>query len=658
LYLLSFKSFAQQKYFSPKPVSTSDLSLKVCDFDSSAQAMYLFDVANSHIDFDENTQIGFKQVYERKFRIKILKKEASDLANGSIIIHNGDKEKLLELKAFTYNLNASGKIEKTEINKQNIFYENISDDITRVKYSLPKVIEGSVFEVAYTVVSYDLSSLHSWVFNDDIPVKYSEMVYDIPEYFTFKAHLVNFPLQYIKSIWESNQSASFVNKERSYGGGVEGTSFDYSNFNFTLKSELYALNNIKAIPKETYMLPEIDLQMKVSQELVYIRLPWYTLDRANKSWFSLSKALWDSDKFGKRLVSSPMLKKEVLTLKSHFEDTLQFASFILESVQKRTKWNNDLTILIKKDLREVFIGEPSSSSEINGLLYQLLKEAGYTVYPALVSTVGNEKPSLFNSSLSAFSHMVCFIILGDEIVALDACSPFTKAGQLPKMDYNGEMLALIPSNPVLIQNKPNKSKEIMILNYSISTDESIKGDASAFYMNAAAESRLKSPKDKPKQTLKSNDISAVSTEFTFESMPEKASVSEKFQFTWSGTDKIGEEIRFKPFLFYAQEVNPFLASERTTPIFLNNPFSETVKVIFTIPSGYEIVSLPKSSTIVFDDLAKFKLVVSNDENSIQLMSDLNFNEYKFELADYPSIKKLLDEMIRKHSEEIVLRKKK
>jgi hypothetical protein len=93
LLLASSKSFSQQKYFNPKPVTEAELKLKVCDFDSSAQAMYLFDVANVHIDFDESTSLGFKVVFDRKYRIKIFKKESSELANGSFLVHNGDKEK-------------------------------------------------------------------------------------------------------------------------------------------------------------------------------------------------------------------------------------------------------------------------------------------------------------------------------------------------------------------------------------------------------------------------------------------------------------------------------------------------------------------------------------------------------------------------------------
>ncbi len=177
-------------------------------------------------------------------------------------------------------------------------------------------------------------------------------------------------------------------------------------------------------------------------------------------------------------------------------------------------------------------------------------------------------------------------------------------------------------------------------------------------MNAEAETRIKLDKTNPNHQLKSNDIPAVTSEFSFEVSPAKASVSEKYKFTWAGIDKIGEEMRFKPFLFYAQDMNPFLPTERYTPIFLGNPFSETIKVIFNIPSNYEIVSLPKSSSVVLDDLAKFKLVVSSDETSVQMMSELNFNEYYFEVADYASVKKLMDEMIRKHADEIVIRKKK
>ncbi|MDP4680574.1 MAG: hypothetical protein NWS46_09435 [Cyclobacteriaceae bacterium] len=67
--IISFNSFAQKAPIKFGEVALEDLKMEVYENDSSASAVVLADFGTSFIDYRVD---GFKVVYERHIRIKIL----------------------------------------------------------------------------------------------------------------------------------------------------------------------------------------------------------------------------------------------------------------------------------------------------------------------------------------------------------------------------------------------------------------------------------------------------------------------------------------------------------------------------------------------------------------------------------------------------------
>jgi hypothetical protein len=77
----------------------------VYSVDSSANAIYLFDIGDSH--YEGNNQGGLSVIFTRHARIRLINKNAfDDLATVEISVYKGDsfEDKLESFDAATYNI--------------------------------------------------------------------------------------------------------------------------------------------------------------------------------------------------------------------------------------------------------------------------------------------------------------------------------------------------------------------------------------------------------------------------------------------------------------------------------------------------------------------------------------------------------------------------
>ncbi len=183
LWLVSGSLFAQTSpdRFRFGKVDKEDLELESCSFDPEADAMILGEKADLH--FVYVNEVGFKYVYEYQVRIKVLNPDGLDYANVELRLYGADmtaREEVSDLKGFTYNLE-DGSVEKEKLDRGAMFEEQISEHWTAHRFTMPRVQVGSVIEYRYSIMSDFLENLRSWEYQREIPVRFSEVKYVIPE---------------------------------------------------------------------------------------------------------------------------------------------------------------------------------------------------------------------------------------------------------------------------------------------------------------------------------------------------------------------------------------------------------------------------------------------------------------------------------------------
>jgi hypothetical protein len=116
-------------------------------------------------------------------------------------------------------------------------------------------------------------------------------------------------------------------------------------------------------------------------------------------------------------------------------------------------------------------------------------------------------------------------------------------------------------------------------------------------------------------------------------------------------------IYFNPIIVEGTKVNPFKAAERTYPVEMPYAINEIYVLNMEIPKGYKVDELPKSTRVKFnEDEGMFEYITASSNGYIQLRTSLKLNKAEFLPEDYQSLRDFYAFIVKKHSEQIVLKK--
>jgi hypothetical protein len=116
-------------------------------------------------------------------------------------------------------------------------------------------------------------------------------------------------------------------------------------------------------------------------------------------------------------------------------------------------------------------------------------------------------------------------------------------------------------------------------------------------------------------------------------------------------------IYFSPIFGDGWRENPFKAAERKYPVEM--PYARDELYIFSmeIPEGYVVDELPKSAKVAFnEDQGLFEYLIGRQDNLIQLRCRMKLTKAYFPAEDYSSLRDFFAYIVKKESEQIVLKK--
>ena len=77
-----------------------------------------------------------------------------------------------------------------------------------------------------------------------------------------------------------------------------------------------------------------------------------------------------------------------------------------------------------------------------------------------------------------------------------------------------------------------------------------------------------------------------------------------------------------------------------------------------IPEGYDVEELPKSARVALNgDEGSFEYLIARQDNMIQLRCRIKLNKANFPADDYASLRDFYAFVVKKQSEQIILKKK-
>ncbi|HKH62826.1 MAG TPA: DUF3857 domain-containing protein, partial [Flavitalea sp.] len=322
LFLLSLTLLAQKNKDVPAfgKVDVEDLQMKECSMDKNADAMFLLD--QGVVYYETNSQALFEMREERRVRLKIFTEKGFEHANIRLTYYSDDKyEKIFNLDAIVYNLDAIGKVVATKLDKKAFYRQAVNAYYSAITFTFPELKPGSIIEYRYTKSKETWSNIDPWVFQDRIPTKLSIFRITIPEYFEFTTtQQISFPFE--------NKKEQLSKQLRLSEGSVSYAATEY----------YYTMKDIPALKDEPFMGAVRDYLQKIEFQLSSINIPGTWARNFRNTWEALTKELIEHGSFGlqlkKNLQRDPELSA-IMAMSSRTEKVLN----IYRYVQKNIAWD-------------------------------------------------------------------------------------------------------------------------------------------------------------------------------------------------------------------------------------------------------------------------------------------------------------------------------
>ena len=610
LFLLS-SLWAQKAPMKYGKVDIADLEMKVYKPDSTASAVLLCNYGY----FDSN-----QMQFVHQMRIKILKDEGKE--QGDFWVPASEKT---TVKGQTVNLE-NGVPVVTKLNKEGIFIERITKNAYRARVAMPNVKVGSVLDIEF----YYNGLPSYWSFQKSIPVRWSELILEESIYFSYRKNSTGYiPLsEATTDRWVAKEVPAF-------------------------KSEPY-LNNY-----ENYLT-------RFNIEVSSIHIPGVLYKDYATSWEAVAKNLREDDDFGGRLTNMNLflngLEKEIKTSSTTPEEKMAKAYLAI----KRIKWNKEQSIYpTKEGLGYALNKKIGNNADINLNLVVLLRKLGIEANPMVLSTRDNGLLPPYSVSLDRLNYVAVQAVIGEKTYLLDGSEDNLPLGLLPERTINGRGLVIKNESEEWVDLTPQKKdKSASILNLKLTPEGTLKGNCGkSTYDYAALDQRNHykrfNSEDEYLKKIESDNIGLSVDSYKITGMDSlQLPLKEDFTITLKNrVTKANNQLFINPILFDKFTENPFKAEQRVYPVDFTTPRESTQIFMLELPTGFSIEQTPKNIKMSLpDNTASFQMLSSVVDNKIQVMFKLNINKPVFYAAEYQNLKLFFDELVKKQSEMLIIRK--
>ncbi|OJJ15570.1 hypothetical protein BKI52_37430 [marine bacterium AO1-C] len=634
-------------------VSKVDLQMKVYDQDTSAAAVILADIGQSYLSYQGPV---LTSVFERRRRIKILKKEGYEWGNLEIPYRKGKGSTgdiIRGLKARVYTL-VGNKVRSTRIDAEEFIDEKVDEYYRAKKIVFPNIKEGVIIEYSYRVIS-DLSySLPAWYFQSEIPVKYSEFTVTIPQ-------------RYFDYVW--------LVQDKGLAKRLKINELTNDRFGRSVVSSLvnkWVAYFVPKFEKEKYMTAPSNHIAKIEFQLRrFMQRDFFS------SWPDFDKGLLEASFFGGELASKDF-GRPLLQRVAKQPLGIEKAKVLYQGLKNRIKYNGHESCFVKSTLKEAYEKGQGNAADVNLSLVNLLKRAGFQAFPVILSTRSHDQVNKLYPLIDKFNYVIALAIIDGKGYLLDATDKYMPFNQLPSrcLSSAGRIVAgySLPNTWIPLNRGGQKYKENIVAELTLNEDGVFGGkiDATDEGYSALVERRWIAKRQQQGSKKKKTEEEAnyeedekadlqgmkvLKAEIKHLKELEKplqtkleVNISDKVQ-------KAGNMMYFNPMLYWQFKENPFKLKERKFPVDFGYHTDRKFYIKITIPKGYKVESLPKTTKLSLPGQdAMFSYDVRQFGEFILVNSHFTINRSVFMAKQYPALKTFFEKVITKHAEQIVLKK--
>jgi len=626
-------------------VDKADLEMTTCGFEKDANAEVLIDKAELYYDQSFNVITDYQE------RIKIFNDNGKSHADITIPFEGGDRAEYISgLQAETINED-NGAITIIKLDKKQVFTKNVNSVNSEMIFTFPDVKAGSIIEYKYTLTSNNPLYIPTWYFQETgAPVRFSQLETKIPDLLYF-----------------STQSKSrlrltkHTNTQESATLGAGADAITYSVY-----CDKREMDSIPSLTDEPYMSSANDNLASIGFILTTIKPINGFVKTWSDTWAKVGNDLIDDDDFGrqlkKNLTNQDVILNQAKTLKTDDEKI----AYIFDQVKNTMKWDGNDQWYTVDGVSKAWDNKSGNSTEINLILYDLLKKAGIKAMPMLVSTREHGKVNPAYSFIRQFNRAVVYIPVDDaNKYILDASNKYNLFDEIPANLLNSSGLYIDADHnlaDVVFLDKTTPVKQVIYINAEIKPDGKLSGTAqiSSFsYNRINSISRYKTDGEKKYiDYLRDDDNNLKISSIKFDNMeadslPLVQNID--FDLDLSGSDD--NYIYVNPNLFTSLHNNIFLSANRFSDIDFGYRPNITVTGMYKMPAGYTLDAAPKSISMIMPDTSiVFRRIVGMQDGQLMVRYSIDYRKSIYFKEDYATFHEFFKKMYEMLNEQIVLKK--
>ncbi len=638
-------------------ISPANFEKKVYAIDSNAHAVVLSDIGQTSIE--GNSKGSFSINFTRHRVVHILNKNGYDVSNVEIPLYsNGSEvEKLENIRGVTYNME-NGHITETKLDKGGIFAEKVSKNLNRKKFTMPNVKEGSIIEYEYTVISDYITNLDPWLFQEDIPILWSECKLSVPQFYTYAFLSHGYHPMHIND--RKDRIANFILSDNTTAGAT-----DRSSFTSGVTDWRWVMVDVPPIKQESFTSALKNHLANIEFQLASVSYP-YTPQDFRSTWNGLIKELNESEYFGAHLnKDNNWMSDDMKSVLAGTTAPMDKAKKIYSYVRDNFNCIDYSALHMSQTLKNVFKSRKGNVSDINLLLTAMLKYAGLEAYPVILSTTDHGYALENYPMITSFNYVVAQLKENGKEYFLDASHTGLGFGWMLPECYNGHArLVDDMASPISLSADSLKEKKLTVVFMTNDKDGKLVGSIHhnpGYYESYSDRQKIKEKgteaffKDKQKDLgadiqIKNPGIDSldqldipIRVHYDFEMNPHQADL-----------------LYVNPLFSESWKKNPFKAAQRYYPVEMPYTSDETYLLTMEVPESYEVDELPKQVVVKLDDQesAYFEYRITYSASTISMRCRLKISKILFLPEQYESLREFFNMVVTKQNEQIVFKKKK
>lgn len=318
--------------------------------------------------------------------------------------------------------------------------------------------------------------------------------------------------------------------------------------------------------------------------------------------------------------------------------------------------------------------QPIDSEEVDKLSYgdckaltnymrAVLRIAGIDSYYTLVNAGQNANPIIADFPSNQFNHVILCVPVDQDTVWLECTNQQCPFGYIGGSTGDRKALVISEKSSQLVQTKSyDKNDNYMVSSSTVTIDGVGDGTAIINVTNSGLYYEVTLPiiraTDKERKDLLVESISIPNFEIRNYSYKETKSLVPKIEeeidlFVKSYGTLLGERILFEANMFNKHDFKFRRSSNRNSDIILNYDVREIDTIVYEIPLGFSLETIPPEVELS-SDFVYYKSHVHINENKLMYVRKFEINKGKYPSSRYIEFKKLSKDISSADKQKVVL----